>query len=686
MFRFKSLSLAIISLVLISGIVLTIGGVFIRNRSIDSDLFWAHYQDVSNPKEQALSALISNIGYGGMIHQFKNYVLRKDTPRIRKIQEAVGASIGALRAYEASGVSAEEAAAIAEIEGVIRKYATNTDLVVKMATAGKTSREIDGAVKISDKPALEGIAALKDIVLRERKAADSDDTKIRLTFTIREALGFGGMIHQFKNYVLRQDAKRVEKIRARIADARSAIEAYKRVGATNTELAALNAIEGVINAYDKNTTLVQGLVAKGNTVEQLDKAVKISDKPALEGFASLTAEIARQTADEQAELTGNLEAAQSAATMMVIVTIISSLSLIALTGWVLLVRIVGPISNITQTMRTLSEGRYDLQVAGLGRNDEIGEMAKAVDFFRESLIKNRQMETENLEAERRNQDEIKSKMTRLSDALNREVQSAVTEIANQSEAMTTSATQMASSADQVENQSLAVATASEQASANVETVAAASEEMSSNIDEIARQIDSNKQEAEEAIQTAKDTNETVASLANAAEKIGEVVGLIKDIAGQTNLLALNATIEAARAGEAGKGFAVVASEVKNLATQTAGATEEISAQVEDMQNATQKSVRAIEDITRRIVKVGEVTQTIAVSMEQQNNATIDISRNVQEAASGTREVSENITQVSHAAEASGTLATEVQTASESVREEMANLKTKLTQILSTATA
>jgi hypothetical protein len=229
-----------------------------------------------------------------------------------------------------------------------------------------------------------------------------------------------------------------------------------------------------------------------------------------------------------------------------------------------------------------------------------------------------------------------------------------------------------------------VSAAAEEASANVQIVAAATAELSTAISEISGNVTQSSAIASKAVNEAAETTQTIARLAEAAQKIGEVVALINDIAGQTNLLALNATIEAARAGEAGKGFAVVASEVKNLATQTAHATEEITGQIGGMQSVTQEAVAAIERINQTISSMGNISASIASAVEEQSAATNEISRNIQEAANGTSSVSKNMTVVNKGAMETGEEAGNVLSAAGSLKEQTNSLRhaidTYLTQV------
>jgi len=226
-----------------------------------------------------------------------------------------------------------------------------------------------------------------------------------------------------------------------------------------------------------------------------------------------------------------------------------------------------------------------------------------------------------------------------------------------------------------------VAAAAEQTSSNMQTVATATEELTSSISEISRQVTESSDITHKAVDQANQTNKTVLDLAQTAEKIGKVISMIGEIASQTNLLALNATIEAARAGEAGKGFAVVASEVKSLATQTAKATDDITAQISSVQSATASTVQEIEKIRETIVGINQVSTRIASAVEEQGTATQEIARNITEATVGTRDVSRHVGSVSRAAEETGAISTQVQAAAKKLSEHSATLSDKVEQFL-----
>jgi len=321
--------------------------------------------------------------------------------------------------------------------------------------------------------------------------------------------------------------------------------------------------------------------------------------------------------------------------------------------------IANPVVAMTAAMRKLAGGDRSVEIPAVGRKDEVGEMASTVQVFKDGMI-----ETERLRAEQETQKQQAEQgrhqaMLDLAAKFESSVGGIVESVASAATEMQATAQSLAATAEQTTRQSTTVAAASEQATQNVQTVAASSEELSASIREISQQVTQAGVMIQDSVRQATLSNEQVQGLASAAEKIGDVVKIISDIAGQTNLLALNATIEAARAGDAGKGFAVVASEVKALANQTAKATGEIAEQIKAIQEATQSSARSIQGITEAIGKVNETATAIASAVEEQGAATQEISRNVLQAAQGTQEVSGNITGVTEAAQQTGAAATQV---------------------------
>ncbi|MDP6567092.1 MAG: nitrate- and nitrite sensing domain-containing protein [Alphaproteobacteria bacterium] len=333
-----------------------------------------------------------------------------------------------------------------------------------------------------------------------------------------------------------------------------------------------------------------------------------------------------------------------------------------------------PLTAMTGVMGQLADGNNDVEVAGSDRGDEIGEMAQAVGVFKQNAMEMDRMRSKQEEQQRRAEEEKRQAALSLADAFENQVGDVVSGVSSASGQMQSSAQTMSAAVDQSVGKSTTIAAAAEQASANVQTVATATEELSSSLQEVGRQVADCASITQQAAAEAGKTNQEITGLAETAEKIGDVIDLINDIASQTNLLALNATIEAARAGDAGKGFAVVASEVKNLASQTAKATEEIAGQIAGIQSATGGFVQAIGAITTTINQVNEIAGAIAAAVEQQNAATSEISRSVQEASTATQDVSRNIAEVTESTTQTGGVANELESAAGDLAQQSETLR------------
>ena len=348
--------------------------------------------------------------------------------------------------------------------------------------------------------------------------------------------------------------------------------------------------------------------------------------------------------------------------------------------------IVGPLTTMTRAMGALAGGDLKVEIPGRGNRDEIGDMAKAIQVFKESMVETERLRHEQVEVEARQAESRKADMRNLANQFERAVGEIVDTVSSASNELEASAGTLTTTATRAQDLSTEVASASQEASANVQAVASATEELSSSVSEIARQVQESARIASEAVGQASRTNDRVGELSKAAARIGDVVELISTIAGQTNLLALNATIEAARAGEAGRGFAVVASEVKALAEQTAKATGEIALQVSGIQAATEESVGSIKEISGTIERLSEISSTVAAAVEQQGAATQEISRNVQQAAHGTQRVSTNIGDVQRGASETGSASSQVLSAARSLSSDSNRLKQEVAKFLNSVHA
>ena len=470
-----------------------------------------------------------------------------------------------------------------------------------------------------------------------------------------------------KDFFARMDAKYLKRMDARNGEFAETLAASAIPAAAKADITAKMA------AYQK------GFKAVADIRLPLVAEVKMLSKLFAEVTPKLVALEEKGSTDAKAateELRESSTAAFQFITIAMVVVAAAVVALAALIGR----GISGPIGAMTASMGRLADGDLDVHIPAQGQTNEIGDMAAAVQVFKDNAIEKVRLEAEQekeREAQRKRAEFIENRTNSfdgvVSDALNM-VSSASTQM--QSTAQTMSAT-----AEETSCQSTAVAAAAEQASANVQTVASATEELSSSIGEIGRQVAQSSQIAARAVKDAKHTDAQIQGLAQAAGKIGEVVALITDIADQTNLLALNATIEAARAGDAGKGFAVVASEVKNLANQTAKATDEIGAQIGGIQSATQDAVTAIQGIGKTIGEIDEIATTIASAVEEQGAATQEIARNVEQAAVGTEDVTSNIGGVNQAANDTGAASSQVLSAAGELSEQANSLRTEVEKFL-----
>ena len=346
-----------------------------------------------------------------------------------------------------------------------------------------------------------------------------------------------------------------------------------------------------------------------------------------------------------------------------------------------------PVVAMSKAMRELAVGNFEVQLPGLDRRDEVGQMACAVEEFKvQALVKAERETSEREEKNRELATQRRIELHSLAESFETAVGNIIENVGSASSELEHSAVILTKSSAATQQLSTVVATASEETSTNVQSVASATEEMASSINEIGRQVADSNRIANEAVDQAEKTDARIAELSLAANRIGDVTKLITTIAEQTNLLALNATIEAARAGDAGRGFAVVAQEVKTLAAQTAKATSEISAQISGIQTATQDSVVAIKEISGTIGRVSEIAAVIAAAIEEQGAATQEIARNVQQAAIGSTQVATSIADVNRGAGDTGSASSQVLASAQMLSNENKRLKAEVVKFLATVRA
>jgi methyl-accepting chemotaxis protein len=491
-------------------------------------------------------------------------------------------------------------------------------------------------------------------------------------------------------------------------------ELMKLAGFTDEEFGALKEAQansdGLVGLEVKAMNAVKGIFADSSgkyTVKKdpdFDLARKLVHSPEYHKFKADIVKPLDKFYELMEERTFSAVTNAQNTTAMLSMILLSAIGIAVLlsivSGIILYKRLMVPLADMTDAMDHLAGGDLEIGVPGVGRADEIGSMGNAVQVFKENALEKIRLqeeeeaarkerrsreaserEREREQSENETREAQKQHMLGLTNSFGSKVEEILGAVSSQSEEMEDTAKSMTEYAGQSVTESESVGKAAEQASSSVQTVASAAEQLSSSISEISQQVTHSAEISGKAVDAADQTNQTIQNLAEAAQRIGEVVNLINDIAEQTNLLALNATIEAARAGDAGKGFAVVASEVKNLASQTAKATEDIGGQISSIQQTTQEAVSAIGGISSTIGQMNEIATAIAAAVEEQGAATNEISRNVQSASTGTQEVSSSIVNVRSGSEKTGDASSRVLESSRELNGRFQNLRSEVETFL-----
>ncbi|TCT02441.1 methyl-accepting chemotaxis protein [Aquabacter spiritensis] len=420
------------------------------------------------------------------------------------------------------------------------------------------------------------------------------------------------------------------------------------------------------------------LANTGTTPEENARATALMTSICDPALQTLTDAIAASVEALQKDVDVRTDAIIEAAEENTIFTeVFAGLAMLAVFGGSAFAASVGiarPVRRITDILTSLADEKLDVAVDGTERKDEIGQMARSTENLRAALVEAERLRDEAALQEKRAAEKILAERNQIANEFESKMGALANGFASSSTQVADAARGLSASAEETSRQAQAVAGAAEEASNNVQTVAASTEEMTASIREIGSRVTRAADIARDASEATDSTHREITDLSQAAAKIGEVVDLITNIASQTNLLALNATIEAARAGEMGKGFAVVAQEVKQLAAQTAKATEEIGSKVSEIQGATRRTVGSIEKIVGIIGEIQDATAAIASSIEEQGAATQEIAYNTQHAAQGTGAVNDNISGVGRAAEMTGAASTQLMSLSSSLSSQAGDLQ------------
>jgi methyl-accepting chemotaxis protein len=587
----------------------------------------------------------------------KDFLLRNDRKKA-DIQQEFGKAV---------------AADIDELRGKLEEVG-KTDLAAKIASMSKSQKQYQtnfvSAVKGRDVLGLDENAGLSG---KLRDSARNFETKIEGLQQIDLLLPTLMMRRAEKNFMLRHDDKYDDEMKKQASEFTSRLDKADLPETIKAELKQkLADYQRDFSAwYDATLNFDDDLKVASSAFSALEPVIEAVSKSVTE--SSTNADQASKTARAYW------------ATLMQIVILAIAASALGIS--IFIGRSVSkPLSTMTNAMNKLAGGDFSVALPGLGRTDEIGEIAQAVEIFKKNGLEIERMRSEQHATEKRNAEQRKADMVRLADSFETAVGEIIEAVSSASTELEASASELASTAERTQGLTTSVAEASGEASNNVQSVATATEKLSSSVNEIGLQVQESARMAGAAVDQARQTNDRVSELEKAAGRIGDVVELINTIAGQTNLLALNATIEAARAGEAGRGFAVVASEVKALAQQTAKATGEIGQQITGIQAATRESVASIQEISNTIEKLSEISSTIATAVDEQGTATQEIARNVQQTAQGTQQVSHNIADVQRGASETGAASSHLLAAAQSLSGDSNRLKIEVDKFLTSVRA
>ncbi|WP_253399332.1 methyl-accepting chemotaxis protein [Methylorubrum extorquens] len=560
---------------------------------------------------------------------------------------------------------------------------SNAKLLVKIALPFALTLMISAGLIVYARDVMRGLS--------EQTARIVDVQAVRLDALLHMRGGITEAAVMDRNMLLESDPQNKARFRTRqqagMTEAREGADRLLALADTPERRVANEAMRRDIESFFATLDRVYdlGLRQQGDEAFRIARDVGIPARLKLnEWMQNRSTLLASELAAAKVKAT---EDADRGTAMLISFAVVGLLGAMALAGSIVLLSITRPLGSLVGVLQRMARGEIEAEIKEAARGDEIGAVGRAVEGIKAMVARKAAEEAE----VRRRADEAaaaerKRTMVELADGFEAAVGGIVGMVSASATELQATAQQMTATATETASQSTTVAAAAEEAASNVGTVAAAAEELGVSVQEIGRQVQGSSRLAQAAVGEADQTTHLVQALRTTSARIGDMVGLISNIASQTNLLALNATIEAARAGEAGRGFAVVATEVKELASQTARATEEISGQIGEIQGVTDQAVAAIGVITSRIREINNVAAGIAAAVEQQGAATQEIVRNVAQASSGTAEVTRNISGVAQASEETGIAASQVLTSSAELSRQSEHLSAEVQRFLATVRA
>lgn len=631
--------IVIISLALL--LILSWNNIKIR----DVSKSWQSYK--SAQKVNGFSQLVGQMGYGGLIHHFKEFLLIQDNRRTEIIQSRIGAIRAILNNLYAVGLSSEDEEHLKQIENIVQEYEKATYLALNEVFLGPDPEDLDQMFKINDEAGINAFNDLKNNLISE---SSDETTKSILLLKIKSELGYGGLIHNLKNYILRKEDVYARATHKNLEALSTHINDYKTFDLVETEMEAMNLLETFVAAYKKELIVIKEGINKNFGSAEIRGTMSTEIDAVEAALFTLNKELNKDLNQDSQNVDKGVDLAYLISYLFLFAAIFAAVIICVTLYFIIFKKILIRLFKLSKNMSLIAQGNTDMPDYMPRYKDEIADMGVALNKFKTGLIENKKMRQH--AEERKNESDVKrKKVDEMAQYFQQSILKILEDVSLSAQEMQKISQDMSVSVKNADQSSEEVSQKTQSANESVKIAASSTDTLTESAQEIATQVSYTTQVADTAKLNAQAANEGIAQLANSAAKIDQVIALISDIAEQTNLLALNATIEAARAGDAGKGFAVVAAEVKELATQTTHATTEITEQIKRIQDDSKKAVELVNDITNIIKDMDGAVERIASSVETQTSSIQGISENVTSAAQGTNSVSNDIQNVRKTIEA-----------------------------------